>query len=930
MADDVSNRDLARIGVTVEANFKRYEKQLQKIQQDTTKRFDRIERSLTDSERSFDRFDRRSSKALTNFSRHADKAAGIVKSFGKGLVGGLIGGLAIGSFDAAITRMRETTREVANIGNEAKRAGVSVKAFQELKFVADQNRINVDALVDGLKELNLRADEFSFTGKGPAAEAFQRLGFGAAELKRKLQDPSTLLVEIIRRMEKLNKAAQIRVADEIFGGTAGERFVELMDRGADGIETMIRDANELGLVLDEDLIKRADEIDRKFDAISKTVGTKVKGAIVNAATALTDFIDQFNRIEEQNNRNITDRLRQIYDKRDSVAKALEAAKARAANSPFGAGGGAEIKLLEKQLSDLADEAMRLRDILDRRQGYDPNFKYTANEARDAAGGVDTLNEALNSSAPKTGADKLESYADAIRALKNEIPGLTAELSRLDAEARINGAYKAALGKARTIGDTYQAEILRNQAMKALDISTAKSGATDYLSGRLASGRSATHVSGLNSGFASALAEMMASAPEAVRAATTINSGFRSVQRQAELFKAAVEKYGSVAAARKWVAPPGKSQHNDGQAADLGFATEEARRWFHANAGKHGLTFPMQHEPWHIESADARRSRNDQAALARYEEGEKQAETYREMIAQSQEFIAAQEMERQALGLTANQAAAIRYEQELFNEAQRAGIELTPEQRSEIAATAQAMADAEMRTQDFAQAQADAQDRMAEWQNFTGGAIKSFISDLRNGKSAAEAFSSVLEKIADKLIDMALDKAMSGIFNPSAAPGSGGGFFASLLKVFGFADGGYTGAGRRDEPAGIVHRGEVVWSQQDVERAGGVSTVEAMRKGQMTANGLSIGRAIDTLGERSEALYDSAMGGVSAASRSQTVAPIVNNIIKTAPGMVATTEPDGTTNIDYDAQVARMIAKRGSKTNRQLRAMGASTPIKRFG
>lgn len=43
-------------------------------------------------------------------------------------------------------------------------------------------------------------------------------------------------------------------------------------------------------------------------------------------------------------------------------------------------------------------------------------------------------------------------------------------------------------------------------------------------------------------------------------------------------------------------------------------------------------------------------------------------------------------------------------------------------------------------------------------------------------------------------------------------------------------GGYTGPGGRLEPAGIVHRGEVVWSQSDIRRAGGVGVVEALRLG----------------------------------------------------------------------------------------------------
>lgn len=46
----------------------------------------------------------------------------------------------------------------------------------------------------------------------------------------------------------------------------------------------------------------------------------------------------------------------------------------------------------------------------------------------------------------------------------------------------------------------------------------------------------------------------------------------------------------------------------------------------------------------------------------------------------------------------------------------------------------------------------------------------------------------------------------------------------------FASGGYTGPGGIHDPAGVVHRGEVVWSQMDVARAGGVAAVEAMRLG----------------------------------------------------------------------------------------------------
>lgn len=47
-------------------------------------------------------------------------------------------------------------------------------------------------------------------------------------------------------------------------------------------------------------------------------------------------------------------------------------------------------------------------------------------------------------------------------------------------------------------------------------------------------------------------------------------------------------------------------------------------------------------------------------------------------------------------------------------------------------------------------------------------------------------------------------------------------------IAGFSGGGYTGQGGKYDFAGAVHKGEIVWSQADIERWGGVSAVESMR------------------------------------------------------------------------------------------------------
>ncbi|MDC5529798.1 phage tail tape measure protein, partial [Acinetobacter baumannii] len=52
---------------------------------------------------------------------------------------------------------------------------------------------------------------------------------------------------------------------------------------------------------------------------------------------------------------------------------------------------------------------------------------------------------------------------------------------------------------------------------------------------------------------------------------------------------------------------------------------------------------------------------------------------------------------------------------------------------------------------------------------------------------------------------------------------------SIFKDNGFADGGYTGKGKKYEIAGAVHKGEIVWSQDDIKKWGGVDKVEQMRR-----------------------------------------------------------------------------------------------------
>ena len=78
----------------------------------------------------------------------------------------------------------------------------------------------------------------------------------------------------------------------------------------------------------------------------------------------------------------------------------------------------------------------------------------------------------------------------------------------------------------------------------------------------------------------------------------ITSGWRSHAEQAELFAAAVKKYGSAEAASHWVLPPGQSAHERGKAIDVG--PPQGAAWLDEHGVHYGLCRRYANEAWHFE------------------------------------------------------------------------------------------------------------------------------------------------------------------------------------------------------------------------------------------------------------------------------------------------------------------------------------------
>lgn len=458
-----------RLIVMLEARVSEFEKRMAKAEGRGTKTYQTLRRG---SKGATAQMEADMNRASSNINGALSSITGQIGTFGKAF----IGGLAVGAISTALgeitTNLRATLRGIAEVGDSAKRSGLGLEAFQEWSFVADQNRVSVDALVDGFKELSLRADEWIVTGGGSAADAFKRLGFSASDLKERLKDPSALMQEIVGRLQRMDKAAQIRISDELFGGTGGEQFVQLLEQGEAGLRATIDRAHEVGRVMDEALIAKAQELDAKWAALTDRVSAFAKTAAVSLAdlpfAIVESRIDEI--FSEAEGRHILgdevyEQLKAAGDLSDEQIGTLSQLRGewsalgeearRSANAMAQAAGEADMMGLDdlwEVLANASQEMRQLADDFDAGAIDGETFRTKLDEVqRSARSAFDTLSDAdrVNFSGAISEVDRLGAVIDAVAGKVSQLYGwLKAAAGMGDAVGQLEDDRGAAIREAR--------------------------------------------------------------------------------------------------------------------------------------------------------------------------------------------------------------------------------------------------------------------------------------------------------------------------------------------------------------------------------------------------------------------------------------------------------------------------------------------------
>jgi len=195
-------------------------------------------------------------------------------------------------------------------------------------------------------------------------------------------------------------------------------------------------------------------------------------------------------------------------------------------------------------------------------------------------------------------------------------------------------------------------------------------------------------------------------------------------------------------------------------------------------------------------------------------GAKRRASFERDLLELENRIALEKVETQTIGASAFQVEKMRAEQQLLNEARKAGIALTDADKLKVTALATEYANVVTQNDMLREAFEDIKSTSED-------ALKGFITDLREGATASEALGNSLNRIADKLIDFAVNKlvenALGGLTGNTASPGG-----PNILSLFGFAKGGVmTGQGPRALPRfakGGVSRQAAIFGEAGPEAA----------------------------------------------------------------------------------------------------------------
>jgi hypothetical protein len=223
----------------------------------------------------------RASGGLKDVGRHAE-----LLRTGMRTLGVAIAGVATAGGLAALTDRSISAADA--IGKTADKIGVGVEALQELRFAAKASGVEQQTLDMALQRFTRRAAEAA-NGTGEAKDALAAMGIALRDQSGNLRRSEDLLGDVADAFAKIEDPAErVRLAFKLFD-SEGVALVNLLRDGSDGLDDMRERARDLGIVLDESLVRDAERARTELDTLSQVISANLTRAALNAAPVIADL-----------------------------------------------------------------------------------------------------------------------------------------------------------------------------------------------------------------------------------------------------------------------------------------------------------------------------------------------------------------------------------------------------------------------------------------------------------------------------------------------------------------------------------------------------------------------------------------------------------------------------------------------------------------
>jgi hypothetical protein len=175
--------------------------------------------------------------------------------------------------------------------------GVAIDDLSGLKHAAELSGVEFNELESDLIKFNKTTAD-AFEGIGAGAEAYEKLGVSVKNTDGTLKNNYELIQEVADQFQLMEDGAQkAALAQDLFG-RGGAKLIPLLNGGAEGLAEFREEAERLGLVLDQDTGKAAEEFNDNVDRLTKNVtglgnqiATELLPELVDISRAFLDIND---------------------------------------------------------------------------------------------------------------------------------------------------------------------------------------------------------------------------------------------------------------------------------------------------------------------------------------------------------------------------------------------------------------------------------------------------------------------------------------------------------------------------------------------------------------------------------------------------------------------------------------------------------------